>query len=195
MNALEAIRRRRSVARLGEPGPDEEQLRQILAAAACAPDHEELRPWRFVVLLGEEKDAFGEVLVSALLHRAEEEGWSPTEGQISKERTKFNRAPVVVAFGCVPKAHKIPAHEQLLSTAAAAENALIAATALGFHSIWRTGQPAYDPVVKTALGLEQGDSIVGWLYIGTAKKAPEERAEPNLDGLVTYWRPEVPATV
>lgn len=189
MEALEAIRRRRSVARLVEPAPDQSQLRQILAAAASAPDHEELRPWRFVVLSAKAKDAFGEVLAAAMCARAAREGWTPTEGQVSKERTKLDRAPLVIAVACVPKPHKVPATEQLLSTAAAAQNALLAATALGFQSIWRTGQPAYDPAVKAALGLGEGDSIVGWLYIGTPRRDPPPRAEPELEGLVSFWEP------
>ena len=34
--------------RLAEPGPDRQQLGLILGAAATAPDHGQLLPWRFV---------------------------------------------------------------------------------------------------------------------------------------------------
>ncbi|MGH9266853.1 MAG: nitroreductase family protein, partial [Acidimicrobiales bacterium] len=59
MDALDAIFARRSIGRLGPPAPSEDELRTILAAATAAPDHESLRPWRFVVLEGAAKDAFG----------------------------------------------------------------------------------------------------------------------------------------
>jgi nitroreductase len=36
--------------RLAGPGPDAAQTQTILAAAASAPDHHELLPWRFVVV-------------------------------------------------------------------------------------------------------------------------------------------------
>ena len=32
--------------RLVAPGPDEPTLRELLAAAAAAPDHQQLQPWR-----------------------------------------------------------------------------------------------------------------------------------------------------
>ncbi len=35
---------------LAEPGPDDATLREILRAAAAAPDHERLRPWRLIVI-------------------------------------------------------------------------------------------------------------------------------------------------
>ena len=34
--------------RLLAPGPDDAQLHQMVDAAACAPDHRGLRPWRLV---------------------------------------------------------------------------------------------------------------------------------------------------
>ena len=36
--------------RLMAPGPDAEQLALILGAAASAPDHGQLLPWRFVLV-------------------------------------------------------------------------------------------------------------------------------------------------
>ncbi|MBV9666430.1 MAG: nitroreductase family protein, partial [Actinobacteria bacterium] len=73
-DALEVIRARRSIGRLTEPAPSEEELRQILEAGAAAPDHGELMPWRFIVLRGDAKDAFGEVLVDAYVARVQAVG-------------------------------------------------------------------------------------------------------------------------
>ena len=50
MDALTAITARRSIGRLGPPAPAGDDLQRIVDAALAAPDHEELRPWRFVVL-------------------------------------------------------------------------------------------------------------------------------------------------
>jgi nitroreductase len=44
---------------------------------------------------------------------------------------------------------------------------LLAATALGYGSMWRTGPPAYDHRVMRALGLTDDDAIVGFVYLGT----------------------------
>ena len=191
MDALDAIFARRSTARLTEPAPRGDDLRRILAAAAAAPDHGELRPWRFVVLDGEAKVAFGKVLADAYLARCEALGAAPTEGQLQKERTKLGRAPLVLVVCAVHRhSDKIPWAEQLAAGSAAAQNALLAATALGYGSMWRTGDPAYDPRVKAALGLGEHDAIVGFLYLGTPHEGdvkPPNR--PDLDGLVEEWRP------
>ena len=190
VDALEAIRRRRSTGRLTEPAPSDDDLRTILEAAVCAPDHGELRPWRFVVLAGADRDAFGEVLAGAYQARCAATGVTPTEGQLTKERTKLGRAPVVVVAAAERQPEdKIPWIEQQFAVAAAAQNALLAATALGYGSMWRTGEPAYDDRVKVALGLAPDAAIVGFLYLGTATGDTKGPHEPSLDGVVTTWVP------
>jgi nitroreductase len=168
MHALEAIRARRSVGRLVEPAPSDAELRTILEAAVCAPDHDELRPWRFAVLRGAGKERFGEELLGAYLDRCRAGGIEPTEGQKNKERTKLGRAPLVVVVAAVRHDDtKIPWIEQQLAAGAATANILLACTALGYGSMWRTGDAAYDPAVKRALGLGADDAIVAFVYIGT----------------------------
>jgi nitroreductase len=40
---------------------------------------------------------------------------------------------------------------------------MLAAHALGFGAMWRTGAPAYDASVKHALGRAANDVIIGFL--------------------------------
>ena len=191
MSAFDAILRRRSIGRLSEPAPAGEDLRRILEAAAAAPDHGELRPRKFVILAGAAKDAFGQVLADAYLARIEALGALPTEGQLTKERTKLGRAPLVVVVAAVHRhSDRIPWEEQFAAAAAAAQNALVAATALGYGSMWRTGDAAHDTRVKKALGLGPHDAIVGFLYLGTpAESGQLELRRPELDGVVEHWQP------
>ncbi|HUR22927.1 MAG TPA: nitroreductase family protein [Acidimicrobiales bacterium] len=189
MDALEAIWARRSIGRLRDPAPTPDDLQLVLQAAAAAPDHGELRPWRFVVLQGGFKDDFGQLLADALLARCAAEGIVPTAGQLTKERTKLGRAPLVVVVAAVRRSiDTIPWQEQFAAGAAAAQSALIAATALGYGSMWRTGDVAYDDRVKAALGLTPDDAVVGFLYFGTSEIEVGERSRrPDLSGLVEYW--------
>lgn len=186
MDVLEAIRARRSIGRLVEPGPSDDDLRTILEAAACAPDHGELRPFRFTVLRGAGMDAFGRVLESAYRARC---GGEIDESVAAKERTKLGRAPVVVVIGVEHQpSKKVPFVEQVAAGAAATQNAALAATAIGYGSMWRTGDPAYDPRVLTALGLGPDDAIVGFLYLGTiGAEAAKPPRVPSLEGLVTEY--------
>lgn len=187
--ALDLLFRRRSIGRLTEPAPTDAELELLLRAAAAAPDHGELRPWRFVVLRDAAKEAFGEVLAEAYLRRVELAGGAPEPARLTKERTKLNRAPLVVIVAAV-HVHddKIPWDDQLGSAHAAAQNLLLAATALGYGSMWRTGDPVFDPHVKAAVGVGEHDAIVGFLYIGTPHEGGEKPPrDPVLDGLVVEW--------
>lgn len=191
MDALDAIFARRSIGRLQPPAPNEDDLDTILRAAAVAPDHNTLRPWKFVVLDGAGKDAFGAVLADAYRARCAASGKDIVPAKEDKERTKLGRAPMVVVVATVNRGEeRTPFIEQYAAGAAAAQNMLIAATALGYGSMWRTGDPAYDDDVKSALGLTKDDAIVGFLYLGTPNaeggKAPNEA---DLSDLVTRWSP------
>lgn len=184
MDAMELLTRRYSATRLAEPGPDKNQLDAILSAALRAPDHGRLRPWRFIVIQGERRGAFGELLASTMKAREP----NVSDAELAREREKAYRAPiVVVAAAHLQHGHKIPEVEQLLAGGAAAENVMLAAQAMGFGAMWKTGAPAYDPAVKRALGLEAEDAIVAFLYLGTAVGEPSPAARPTLDAHVTVW--------
>jgi nitroreductase len=91
-----------------------------------------------------------------------------------------------VAARCNPDV-KIPLIEQQLSAGAAAHAMMLAAFALGFNAMWKTGSAAYDATLKQALDLAAGDAIVGFLYLGTeAARAALPAARPWAD-LVSYW--------
>jgi nitroreductase len=189
MDALEAIFARRSIGRMRPPAPNEEDLDMILRAAAAAPDHNSLRPWKFVILEGDAKDAFGAVLADAYRARSLAAGKDIVPAKEEKERTKLGRAPMVVVVCTVNRDDDlIPFIEQLAAGAAAAQNMLIAATALGYGSMWRTGDPAYDESVKAAIGLTTADAIVGFVYLGMPhENGAKEPNDPEVDDLVTRW--------
>ena len=62
--ALEQNGQRRSVKAmdLHPPGPNQQQMDQLLAAAARVPDHGKLGPWRFICFQDDARQAFGEHL-------------------------------------------------------------------------------------------------------------------------------------
>lgn len=190
MQRIEEIFQRRSISRLTEPGPTPQQLAEILRSAAAAPDHGEMRPWRFVVIDGQDRKRLGEVLAGSARQRAEARGGSLSSEQVAKEEQKLFRAPTVVVVACVPQPGKIPEMEQVAAVAAATQNMLLAATAQGLGSMWRTGAPAEDPAVKEALGLDTADTIVGFVYLGTIPegvlKAPRD---PDAGPFVTHGLP------
>lgn len=194
LDAIEVIHARRSIGRLTEPAPDDAELREILRAGAAAPDHGELRPWRFVVLRGEAKGAFGEVLARAYDERCHAGETEPIDVKRQKERTKLGRAPLVIVVAVRRAAAaanpKIPWDDVVGAGYAACENMLLASKALGYDGMWRTGDVCNDTLIKQAMGLEPADVITGYLYLGTPHEGGAKPAhDPDLDGLVVEWSP------
>lgn len=183
MDAIEALTGRVSPAQLIEPGPSPAQLQTLLTAAARAPDHGRMQPWRFVLIEGEARARLGEVMVQSLKHREPD----APEGKLEAERKKPLRAPLIVVIAAAVKENpKVPDIEQVVAAGAAAQNMLVAAHALGLGGFWRTGAAAYDPEVKRALGLAAQDTIVGFIYLGSVgvggKLVPAETA-----GVTRRW--------
>lgn len=184
--ALEQISQRRSVKAmdLQAPGPDQQQVEQLLAAAARVPDHGKLGPWRFLCFQDDARQAFGEHLAQRLRELKPE---APTVA-IEAERGRFCRAPLVVAvISCVQAHPKIPEWEQLLSAGAACQNLLVAANLMGFAAQWLTEWYAYDKGIDAKLGLNPGERVAGFVYIGSATTKPNERQRPDLHQRIQHW--------
>jgi nitroreductase len=182
--ALLATRRSSRVIDLVAPGPTAEELDTILAIGARVPDHGKLTPWRFIVLEGEGRVRAGEKLAEALA--LSDPGVS--EKRLDDERARFLRAPLVVAVVSRAAPHvKIPEYEQLLSAAAACQNILVACAALGYGATWLTEWTTYDANARTALGLDEFERFVGFIYMGTATQKLEDRPRPALAEVVTRF--------
>jgi nitroreductase len=163
MDALEALNSRSSAKTYGTTAPTTEHLAQVLQAAVRAPDHGRLRPWRFMVIEGEQRLKLGELLAASALRRVP----ALSAGDLQRERDKALRAPLVILTACrVVPGTKVPAIEQLMAVGAATQNILLALHALGYAAAWKTGEAAYDTEVKRALGLAADDHIVGFVYTG-----------------------------
>lgn len=185
MQAIDLLTMRRSATALTEPAPDEGALRLMFASAVRAPDHGRLRPWRFIVVRGAGRARFGELLAD-YLRRTQP---AATAQALERERDKAFRAPlvIVVAAHCNPAVVKVPPIEQTLSAGAAASNIMLAALALGFNAMWKTGGAAYDATVKRALGLDPADAIVGFLYLGTEAARAVTPPRGEWRDLVREW--------
>ena len=185
MQAIDLLLSRRSALTLAEPGPDGAALELLLSSAARAPDHGRLRPWRFIVIRGTARERFGRVLAEQL--RRVRPASSPEA--LERERLKAFRAPLIIVVAAVKDpSSKVPRVEQLLSAGAAAQNILLAARALGFNAVWKTGGAAYDDAVKRALGLEPADALAAFLYVGS-ELADRDADAPRRDwrDRVSYW--------
>jgi len=185
-DAIELLRLRRSTPAdfLVEPGPDGDTLSAILTIAARVPDHRRVTPFRFVVFEGEGRARFGDILIETFVANEPD----ANEKKAAYERGRFLRAPVVVAvISKVDRAHRTPEWEQILTAGAACQNILVAASAYGYAAQWITEWYAYDKRVLAALSLGDNERIAGYIYIGSAKEDPKERARPVMEGIVSRF--------
>ena len=191
MPAIPALRdyllTRRSVgmAFLQAPGPDDQQLEQMLTIATRVPDHGKIAPWRLVVIAGENRAKAG----NALAEIAARNRPGLDEVGLEIERQQFLPAPLTIGVISSPKPHpKVPQFEQLLSAGNVAFNLVHAAYALGFAASWITRWYAFDAEAARMLGAGEGERFVGFIHIGTPTTTIEDRPRPALGDIVSHWQ-------
>lgn len=164
---LRVIRSRRSQPHvLPDKEPPREILDVLLEAANHAPNHYLTQPWRFVVVRGDARLRLGEAIMEEGLIR-----WPPATPEKEAQRRKnvplsFTRAPVVIAAAAAPPGHPHTAPwEELAATAAATQNVLLAAHAMGLAAYWRSNGTESEQA-KRFLDLEAECKLVGFIYLG-----------------------------
>jgi nitroreductase len=168
MNVFEAMVSRRTAKTYGPAAPDAGHIRAVLESAVRAPDHGRLRPWRFMLIEGEQRNRFADILAASAKRRIP----GLSESDLQRERDKALRAPLIIVVACrLVRGTKVPDIEQILAAGAATQNILLALHALGYVAAWKTGEAAYDPDVKSALGLAAEDHIVALVNVGGAEGA------------------------
>jgi nitroreductase len=183
MNVIEAIYARQSV---GNVKPDEiarADIEKLLGAAAQAPNHYKVRPWRFVVIAGEARSRFGEAMAQSFLRKSPQVG----KDGLEKERAKPFRAPLIIAVGVDgPSEPRVQEIENVCAAAAACQNILLAALELGIAGYWRTGDAARDPEVKALLGMAPDQELIAFLYLGYQSAPAEPRQRQGFEDRTTW---------
>jgi nitroreductase len=163
MDIFTAIYSRHTQGKVKPDALPRETIEKLLAAGVQAPNHYKIRPWRFVVMTGKGREVLGESMAASLKTRFPELAPEALE----KERGKPMRAPLLIAVAVdLPSEPKFNEIENIAAAAAACQNILLAANALGLASIWRTGDAARDPQIKKSLGFSPEQHLIGFLYIG-----------------------------
>jgi nitroreductase len=164
MDVMEAVRTRRSIGKLDGEVSDAE-IRTLVEAGLCAPNHKLTNPWLFTVLRGAARERLGDFWAT-LLRGAELPPGVDRETFLAREARKPARAPVLLVVSARTDPDAVRAAEDFAAVSAAVQNVLLAAHALGLGAIWRTGAMAYRPEINEHLGLDPADRIVGFVYLG-----------------------------
>jgi nitroreductase len=182
METYDAIMTRRSGSKTTDRVPDRASIQRLLDAAVAAPNHHLTEPWRFVVLTGDALKELGAAWAEGEAHKG---------GDPDKVRDKPLRSPVIIVVIERPKAHlpKVVEIEEHHAVGAAMQNALLAAHDAGLAAMLRTGDATRFETVRDYIGLEAGELIAGFIYVGYPpedfdRKAPRKTSAVEL----TEWR-------
>ena len=173
-----AERRSAPAQALAAPGPSDAEIDEILTLGARTPDHGKLFPWRFVVLGPRTRAEIAEKL--AVLAELRDK---PAKDQAVL--AKLTAAPVTILVISAPVPNAKPIWEQQLSAGAVCMNMEHAAGAFGFSSSWITDWYSYDPEAVALFGLTEGETVAGFIHIGTLAEPALERPRPDMAAKVT----------
>lgn len=184
--ALDLVLSRRSVSPrfLIAPTPTPEELALILRAAAAAPDHKNLKPYRFILIPPERR---GDLAAAFREAKAEHDPGAPA-GDIERAGEKAYRGAMLLAvvLRIVRDHPRVSVSDQMLAAGAAIENMLLAASALGYAGCLRSGHSATSRRVRLALGLANEEDLAAFLMLGTPAKVPLPRSD-DVPDLLSVW--------
>lgn len=201
--ALALMRARRQTAprRLLEPGPGPAEQKLLFDAAANAPDHGRLRPWRLVVVPRHRRADLGAAFAEALRERQPD----APEDELRRARDRADRAPflcIAVLRGEPPAdrdspgpaadtdaapdgERDVPEDERLLALGCAIQNLMLCATGLGYATGLVSGRALRSDAVARLLRLAPGERALCCVAVGRAAEAARPPARPNPDDVAS----------
>ncbi len=186
METMKTLLSRRSISKLGNPHPSKDDMHDVYQAALRAPDHSWLRPWKFIEITGDARNKLASAFVNA--SKKIEELDDEKEKKITALPLRAPMIIVVVANINYDKPN-VPRLEQIQSTAAAAQNILLALHDKGFGAYWRTGKYSSErnEHISNELSLDKNSEVLGYLYVGTPEVESPKIPELQNEDFVSYW--------
>lgn len=177
---LETMATRKSVSKVGPKAPTDDELADLLAAVTRVADHKSLRPWRLILLRGDDRKKLADAFDAAEAKKRKKKG---------KGNTKPFRAELLIAVVASPKKHSsVPKWEQLATAAGAAHLLELALWRAGWGVFWRTGSLTNAPEVRKAHGLSKREQLLGWLYVGDISESYRARLDRSKRPPLDPWR-------
>ncbi|MGG0462353.1 nitroreductase family protein [Priestia aryabhattai] len=185
MSVLDIIKARRTIGAMQDKDVSEDAINLMLEAGTWAPNHKKTEPWKFRVITGDSRVRLGDemerIMKQKTAHLSEEESLKKT----TKAKKGPLRAPVIIAVAVSPSG-KVPEIEEISAVAAGIQNMLLVAEEQGLATIWRTGEIVYQTELNDFLSLEDGDKLLGLIYVGHPNKEASSKRIPYQDKTIWY---------
>jgi nitroreductase len=162
MQAIDALKTRRSIRRYSDKNISKDALKEIIDCARLAPSANNQQPWEFVVVT--QKETLTRIANAA------------TYGKFIKDA-----GACIVVCGRKNNKHLVE------DCCIASQNILTAAWSMGIGSCWVAGwKRTYNPEIMHMLGIPQDMEIVSILSLGYADEKPEPHGKRKLQE-VLHW--------
>lgn len=170
MDVFEAIKTRRSIRAFTKEKVSEEEVQRLIDAARLAPSAGNIQPWKFVIV----RDARTKRRLSAA----------------ALDQTFIEEAPVVIVV-CADEARSGWRYGSrgvilycLQDTAAAVQNILLAACALGLGTCWVGA--FHEEEVRKVVNTPRGMRPVAIVPVGYPAEKPSPRLKRSISEIVHY---------
>ncbi len=164
---------------------DDQQIIQLLTLANWAPTHAFTEPWRFIVYSGDAVKKF--CADQAELYKLHEPPAAYNAAKYEKQlHNGDNTSHLIAAYMKRGSNPNIPELEEICAVAAAVENILLGAEALGIAVLWSTGGMVLRPEIKNYLGLGEADKMIGLLSLGYTDEAPRAGRRGSIEEKIKW---------
>ncbi|WP_350333641.1 nitroreductase family protein [Coralliovum pocilloporae] len=170
---------------LEAPGPSTDQLRTMIKAAASAPDHGLIRPWRFIDFPGRSRKMLADVFERALLERFSD----ADDEDRRRAREKAARAPTLLGLVAqiAEDEMRVTRDDQIASCGAALQNILLTAHAMGYGARAMSGRAVRTESFRSAIGLADNEEFLCFIAMGTPSRCGRERQRPEPETILSVW--------
>jgi nitroreductase len=167
---------------LGAPAPGRAELLRAAALALRAPDHEALRPYRFVYIDAHQRTALGELYARGAQRR------ECDDAEVQRARARAHNGPCLLALiGRIEDgALDVPAQDQWLCIGAALMNFLNALHLMGYGAKVLGGASIQDVEVQQAF-CAPGETLLCWIVAGTPRRAAHSRYSDEVISVLSDW--------
>jgi hypothetical protein len=157
-------------------------MREAVSLAVRAPDHHQLRPFRFVQIADHQRDRLGGLFAADAARR----GHGVAEVERARERAHNGPALIAVVGNIRANVEDVPDHEQWISVGAGIMNFLNALHLMGYGAKLLSGASVRDPGIQAAF-CRPGETLVAWVLSGTPTQAPRAKAGGSEHEALSEW--------
>ena len=155
----------------------------LVQAASRAPDHLRLKPFRFIVVPPDRREALADAFEAA--ERELDPGIA--DDKLERAREKAHHAPVLLAvISRVQENAAVPEIEQRASAGAALGYVVLAADLLGYGAMAVSGRKVTTQAMRRAFRLADNEVLLCFVGIGTPGKSKGAPPEPDPEQLQAW---------